>query len=255
MILALDVGNTQIYGGVFDGEKIKVSFRKTSKGAVTSDELGIFLKQALRENDISPESIKKIGISSVVPEFTHSLNNCCKKYFNMEPFFISAETQPELHIKGRPATGLGADRVANAVAAMRLYPKTNLIVIDFGTANTYCAISARKEYKGGAIQVGLATGVAALADNAAQLSMVGILKPAGAAGLTTATQMQSGVYYSNLGAIKEIAARFKKECFPGEKAKVILTGGLGRLFEKESVIDAYEPDLVLRGIKIALEKK
>jgi len=256
MILVLDVGNTQIYGGVFDKEKIKLRFRKKSKDALTSDELGIFLKQVLRENDIAPAKIKKIAVSSVVPDVNHTISNCCAKYFNIEPFFIGPGVKTGLHFKGRDilAYGLGADRVADAIAAIHKYPGENLIVIDFGTANTYDAVSKDCEYKGGAIQIGLGTSLNALTQNAALLSKVEILKPSAAGGLTTETQMQAGMYYGNLGAVKEFVARLKKECFNGAKTKVVLTGGLGRLYENEDIIDAYEPDLVLNGIKLALEK-
>lgn len=254
MILALDAGNTQIYGGVFDGSALKTSFRKTSTGALTSDELGIFLKQALRENDISPSDINGIAVSSVVPDLNHTISNCARKYFKLEPFFIKAEMKTKLHIGGKPATGLGADRVANAAAAMELYAGVNLIVIDFGTANTYCAISKEGEYKGGTIQIGLGTGLNALSQKTALLKKVQILKPAAAAGMNTEAQLQAGVYFGNLGAMKEIISRFKKECFADEDVKIILTGGLGRLYENEDIIDIYEPDLVLKGIRLAYEE-
>ncbi len=253
MILALDVGNTQIYSGVFDKDKIMLRFRQTSKGTLTSDEMGIFLKQVLRENNIEPKDIKAIGVSSVVPDLNHTITNCAKKYFNIDPFFIQAGIKTGLNIKGRDAVGLGADRVANAIAAMHMFPKTNLIVIDFGTANTYCAISSTKEYKGGAIQIGVGSSLNALTQNAALLNKVEILKPEVAGGLTTETQLQAGLYYSNLGAMKEFISRLKKECFDGNAVKVVLTGGIGRMFENEDIIDIYEPDLVLNGIRLALE--
>jgi len=253
MILALDVGNTQIFGGVFDGDKIKLSFRKTSKGPITSDELGIFLKQVLRENGVEPAKIKQIGISSVVPDILRTIVNCCIKYFNVEPFIIGPGIKTGLNIKGRDAGSLGADRVADAVAGIHMYPDTNLIIIDFGTANTYDAVSKNKEYRGGAIQIGVGTSLGALVDNTALLSKVEILDPGRAAGMTTETQLQSGLYYGNLGAIKEFTTRLKAECFPGEPVKVIGTGGMGRLFENEKVFDVYQPDLVIFGIKVAME--
>jgi len=253
MILALDVGNTQIFGGVFDGEEIKLRFRKTSKDAITSDELGIFLRQVLRENGINPGAIEDIGISCVVPDLLRTIVNCAVKYFGKEPFVIGPGIKTGLNIKGRAADQLGADRVANAIAAVSLYPKTNLLIIDFGTANTYCAISKNKEYLGGAIDVGIGTALNALAQNAAQLSKVEILNPGAAAGLSTETQMQAGLYYGNLGAIKEFTSRYKKECFPDGDFKVVGTGGMARMFERDNVFDVYIPDLVLLGIKTALE--
>jgi len=253
MILTLDVGNTQIYGGVFDGNDIKLRFRKTSKGSITSDELGIFLKAVLRENGVKPEDIKEIGLSSVVPDINRTISNCCVKYFNKEPFVIVSGVKTGLNIKGRDPGSLGADRVADAIAGAQLYPGENLLIIDFGTANTYDAISKNKEYRGGAIQIGVGTSLNALVENTALLSKVEITNPGRAAAMTTETQLQSGLYYGNLGAIKEFTARIKAECFPGEKVKVIGTGGLGRLYENEKVFDVYLPDLVIIGIKTAME--
>ena len=249
--MTLDVGNTQIFGGVFDGDEIKLRFRKTSKGAITSDELGVFLRTALRENGVDPAGIKEIGLSSVVPDINRTIVNCCVKYFNAEPFVVGPGIKTGLNIKGRDPGSLGADRVANAIAGMRLYPDTNLIIIDFGTANTYDAISKNKEYKGGAIQIGVGTSLNALVDNAALLSKVEIANPGRASAMTTETQLQAGLYYGNLGAIKEFVSRIKEECFKGETVKVIGTGGIGRMFEK--AFDVYNPDLVVIGIKAAME--
>ncbi|MCL2888361.1 MAG: type III pantothenate kinase [Elusimicrobia bacterium] len=251
MILTLDVGNTQIFGGVFDGDEIKLRFRKTSKGAITSDELGIFLRTVLRENGFEPADIKEIGLSSVVPDINRTIVNCCVKYFDIEPFSIGPGIKTGLNIKGKDAGNLGADRVADAIAGMRLYPDTNLIIVDFGTANTYDAVSKNKEYKGGAIQIGVSASLNALVDNAALLSKVEISNPGRAAGLTTETQLQAGLYYGNVGAIKEFVSRLKEECFNGESVKVIGTGGIGRMFA--SSFDVYNPDLVIIGIKTALE--
>jgi len=253
MILTLDVGNTQIFGGVFDGGKIRLTFRRTSKGAITSDELGIFLKAVLRENGVKPDDIKEIGVSSVVPDINRTIANCCLKYFKVDPFMIAAGIKTGLNIKGKDAGSLGADRVADAVAGIHMYPGENLIIIDFGTANTYDAVSRHKEYLGGAIQVGVGTSLNALVDNTALLSKVEILNPGKAAGMTTETQLQSGLYYGNLGAIKEFTARLKAECFAAEPVKIIGTGGLGRLYENEKVFDVYQPDLVILGIKTAME--
>ena len=253
MILTLDIGNTQIFGGIFEDEKIRLRFRTTSKGSITSDELGIFLRQVLRENNITPDDIKKIGFASVVPDLNRTVVNCCIEYFDKEPFVISATTNNGITFNcTNTAATLGADRVANIIAARHLYPQTNLIIIDFGTANTYCAVSKNGEYKGGAIQVGISTSLNALTENAAQLFKVEILDPGHAAGVTKTTQMQSGMYYGNLGAIKEFVSRLKQECFPNEEVKIIATGGLARMFEKEPILDLYHPDLVLLGIKLAI---
>ncbi|ACC97952.1 Putative transcriptional activator [Elusimicrobium minutum Pei191] len=254
MILTLDVGNTQIFGGVYEGDNLKLTFRKTSKGTLTSDELGLFLRQVLRENGLDPKKIREVGVSSVVPDINRTIHNSCMKYLGLEPFMIGPGIKTGLNIRGRDAANLGADRVADAIAAMNIYPDRNLLIIDFGTANTYDAISKNKEYKGGAIQIGVSTSLNALIQNAALLSKVEILDPGGAASLTTEGQIQAGLYYGNLGAIKEFITRIKKECFGNEESIVIGTGGMGRLFESAKVFDVYLPDLVILGIKIALEQ-
>lgn len=253
MILTLDVGNTNIFAGVYDGSEIILRFRKTTKDIFTSDELGIFLKQVLKENKLDPDKIKHIATASVVPSLNYTITNCCIKYFGIEPFFIAPGVKTGLNFRGHDSDKLGADRVANIIGAMHLYPGQNLIVIDFGTANTYCAVSKNKEYKGGAIQAGLATSLNALAQNTAQLFNVEIKNPGSAAGMTTVTQLQAGLYYGNLGAVKEFVSRYKTECFPAEEVKVVATGGMARMYEGEQIIDAYHPDLVLLGIKLALE--
>lgn len=252
MILTIDIGNTQIFAGVFDGDAIKARFRKTSIGSITSDELGIFLTAILREHEINPREITDISISSVVPSLLRTVTNCCAKYFGIKPFIVEAGIKTGIKI---PASydKLGADRVADCMAAVKRFPNQNLIVVDFGTANTFDAISKNKEYKGGAITVGVGTSLNALTRNTALLSNVEIIKPRKAAGCTTEHQLQSGLYYGHLGMIKEYIFRFRKECFNDEEAFVVATGGFARMFEKSGVFDCYDPDLLLEGIKYALE--
>ena len=146
MILTIDIGNTQIFAGVFDGDAIKARFRKTSIGSITSDELGIFLTAILREHEINPREITDISISSVVPSLLRTVTNCCAKYFGIKPFIVEAGIKTGIKI---PASydKLGADRVADCMAAVKRFPNQNLIVVDFGTANTFDAISKNKEYK------------------------------------------------------------------------------------------------------------
>lgn len=253
MLLVIDVGNTQIYVGVFDGDVIKARFRRTTNTQVTSDELGVFIKQALRENQVNPEQIKNIAISSVVPALTRSIVHCAQKYFNIEPFVIRTGIKTSICFDGPGFGELGADRVADIEGALATYPDKDLLIMDFGTANTFCAISKKGEYLGGAIAAGVGMSMAALASGTALLSNVEIKKPQCCAGLNTTTQLQAGLFYTALGSIKEIGGRLAKECFKGDYL-TIGTGGLGRIFEKEAVFDYYEPDLVLIGLKV-LEAK
>ncbi|KTD69748.1 pantothenate kinase [Legionella santicrucis] len=250
MILCIDVGNSHIYGGVFDGDEIKLRFRHTSKIS-TSDELGIFLKSVLRENNCLPESIKQIGICSVVPQIDYSLRAACVKYFSIEPFLLQAGVKTGLNIKYRNPVEVGADRIANAIATTHLYPNQNVIVIDFGTATTICVISAQKAYMGGAILPGVRLSVDALSKNTAKLPAVEIIKIENSIGRSTIESIQSGVYYGVLGACRELIQRMTQEVFGAEKTLILATGGFASLFEKQGLYDHLMPDLVLQGIRLA----
>jgi type III pantothenate kinase len=257
MILSLDVGNTQIYGGVFDGplgqEKMLISFRRNSKNGSSSDEVGVFLRMVIRENGIDPTKIKHIVFCSVVPEVIYSLKGACQKYFNITPFILQAGVKTGLRIKYRNPLEVGADRIANSIAASFLYPNKNLILVDLGTATTFCAVTQDRDYLGGSIIAGLKLNMEALEAKTAKLPSVEIVAKSEALGLSTVESLQSGLYYSHLGAIREITTRLTAECFKGEKSFVIGTGGFSSLFEKEKIFDATVPDLVLKGNLIALQ--
>jgi type III pantothenate kinase len=250
MILCIDVGNSHIYGGVFNGDEIKLRFRHTSKVS-TSDELGIFLKGVLRENNCPLEAITHIGICSVVPQIDYSLRSACVKYFSLEPFLLQAGVKTGLNIKYRNPVEVGADRIANAIAATHSYPNQNIIVIDFGTATTFCVISAKKAYLGGAILPGVRLSVEALSKNTAKLPTVEIIKIENAIGRSTVESIQSGVYYGALGACRELIQRINKEAFADQKALILATGGFASLFDKQDLYDHLVPDLVLQGVRLA----
>ena len=255
MILCIDVGNSQIYCGICTAEATtKIRFRYPSKRDVTSDQLGVFFCGALRENGIDPKDIKKIAICSVVPQLDYSLRSACKKYLNnIEPFFLLPHAEHGLAIQYRQPEELGADRLANAIAAVKHYPHKNIIVVDFGTATTFCAISAAKEYLGGAIMPGIRTAMEALYNRTAKLSPVEIIQPEQATGVSTIEGIQAGLYYSQLGACKEIIKHLISENFKEEEAPVILgTGGFSHLFRTETFFTTTLPDLVLDGLLIAL---
>lgn len=250
MILCIDVGNSHIYGGVFDNEEIKLRFRHNSKPS-TSDELGIFLKSVLRENNCSPELISTIGICSVVPLVDYSLRSACVKYFSINPFFLQAGVKTGLNIKYRNPIEVGADRIANAIAATHVYPNQNIIVIDFGTATTFCAISAQKAYLGGALLPGVRLSVDALSTNTAKLPTVEIVKMENVVGRTTIESIQAGVFYGVSGACRELIQRISQEVFADEEVVVLATGGFASLFDKQGLYDHLVPDLVLQGIRLA----
>ena len=252
MMLCIDVGNSHIYGGVFTGEELCLRFRHTSKVS-TSDELGIFLKNVLRENQCSPEKIRKISICSVVPQLDYSLRAACVKYFSVEPFFLQAGVKTGLNIKYRNPSDVGADRIANAIAGTHRFPGKNLIIIDYGTATTFCVINARKAYLGGVILPGIRLAVDALSTNTAKLPSVEIIKVEQVIGRSTIESIQSGVFYGALGACRELIERIKKESFSGQDVLVLATGGFASLFDKQGIYDQHLPDLVLQGVRIAAE--
>jgi len=263
MILALDIGNSNIYGGIFerptrrtskpDLGSMRVQFRKHSKTGSTSDELGLFLCGILRENGIDRSEISQIAICSVVPDIVHSLKNCCRKYFAQAPFILEPGVRTGLNVKYRSPHELGADRIANCIAATHLYPNRNFIVIDFGTATTFCAVNAEKDYLGGVILAGLRISMEALELKTARLPIVEIARPEHVTGRTTVENIQSGLYYGTIGMVKELTQRITKEVFEGEKPLVIGTGGFASLFDQAGIFDEQISDLVLKGLYIALK--
>ena len=252
MILCIDVGNSHIYGGVYAGEEICLRFRQTSQSN-TSDEIGLFLKAVLRENDCDPAAISTIALCSVVPQLDYSLRAACIKYFQLDPFFLQAGVKTGLNVQYRNPGDVGADRIANAIAATHRYPATPLIVIDFGTATTFCAITAQKQYLGGAILPGVRLAVDALSNKTAKLPAVEIVRVEQALGRSTIESIQSGVFYGALGACRELIARIKQEVFAEQAVLVLATGGFASLFEHHGLYDHLLPDLVLEGIRIAAE--
>ena len=220
----------------------------------TSDQVGIFLRHALRENNINCENIKHISLCSVVPSIDYSITAACVKYFNIEPFTLKAgvRTGLKLHIKN--PLELGADRMANAIAATHYYPKQNIILGDFGTATTFCAISADNTYLGGVIMPGFKTAMESLHTKTAKLPPVEIIKPDQTLGKTTEDNIQSGLYYGQLGAAQLIIKNITSEIFKNEKTIILGTGGFAYLFERENIFHSIMPDLVLQGLRIALGK-
>ncbi|MEZ0392959.1 MAG: type III pantothenate kinase [Pseudobdellovibrionaceae bacterium] len=253
MILTLDVGNSQIFGGVFEKDQLKFRFRKTSKTGSSSDEIGIFLRSVLRENNFDPAKVTHIAMCSVVPDVIYSIRNACKKYFNLNPFVLQAGVKSGLKINYRNPLEVGADRIANSVAATHLYPKKDLLIVDLGTATTFCAISKEKDYLGGSIAAGLRLNMEALESKTAKLPSVEIVSMKEALGRSTVESIQSGLYFGHLGTMKEITSRVSEECFGGEKPFIIGTGGFSSLFEKEKIFDVIHPDLVLQGLLMALK--
>ena len=252
MILCLDVGNTQIVGGVFDGDDLAVQFRVTSTAKPSSDELGIFLRSALRENGIDPARIEQIAFCSVVPDIVHSLRNAFRKYFDVEPFVLQAGVKTGLKIRYRNPLEVGSDRIADAIAATYMFPDQNLIIVDFGTATTVEAVTRERDYLGGMIMPGLRLAMESLEANTAKLPAVEIISPKTIVGRSTSESIQSGLYFGHLGAILYAIERITNEEFGGERPMVISTGGFSSLFRDLHIFDHTLPDLLLRGLLHAL---
>ena len=253
MLLCLDVGNSQLFGGVYDGEDLKTTFRRTSSSRASSDEFGTFFRAVLRENGVDPEQIGMAGICSVVPDALHSLRNCFRKYFHFEPFLLQPGVKTGLKIRYRNPLEVGADKIANAIGGLVRFPGRNLLIVDFGTATTICAVTKDKEYLGGIISPGIQTSMAALESKTAQLPSVEIVKPSEVLGRSTVESIQSGLYYGTLATVRSLAAFVTAEHFAREKPVMLGTGGFGRLFQGEQLFDAFVPELPLIGLRRAVE--
>jgi type III pantothenate kinase len=230
MLLALDVGNSQIFGGVYDGDNLRITFRRTSSIRASSDEFGTFFRIALRENGVDPEAIDMAAICSVVPDAVHSLRNCFRKYFRFEPFLLQPGVKTGLKIRYRNPLEVGADKIANSIGALTRFPGRNLLIVDFGTATTLCAVTKEKEYLGGIITPGISTSMAALESKTARLPAVEIIRPPEVLGRSTVESIQSGLYYGTLATVRSLAAAVTKEHFSHEPPVIVGTGGFGRLF-------------------------
>ena len=252
MTLTLDVGNSQIFGGVFEDGELTVRFRKPSRQPTSSDELGLFLRAVLRENGKNPAEIDQIAVCSVVPDVIYSLRSCCRKYFGLDPFILQAGMKTGLKIRYRNPLEVGADRIANAIAAAELFPDRNLIIIDLGTATTLDAVGAERVFLGGIILPGLRISMEALEKGTARLPNVEIVRAAELVGRSTVEGIQSGLYFGNLAAIRALTKDVRQQAFNGDPAVVIGTGGFSQLFESEQIFDALVPDLVLLGLMRAL---
>lgn len=253
MLLCLDVGNSQLFGGVYEGEELKATFRRTSSVRASSDEHGTFLRSVLRENDIDPAAIDAAAVCSVVPDVPHSLRNCFLKYFGFEPFQLQPGVRTGLKIRYRNPLEVGADKIANAVGAITLFPDRNLLIVDFGTATTLCAVNREKEYLGGIITPGIHISMAALESRTARLPAVEIVRPPEVLGRSTVESIQSGLYYGTLATVRSLADLVTEQHFHEQSPLIIATGGFGRLFEAERLFDSFVPELPLIGLRRAVE--
>jgi len=253
MLLCLDIGNSQLHAGVFEGDALRLQFRKSTSPLGSSDEFGVFFAAALRENGIDPREVSGIAICSVVPPAVYPVRAACVKYFRCEPFMLQAGVKTGLRVKYRNPHEVGADRIAGAIGAAQRHPASPLIIVDCGTATTFDVVTGEGDYLGGAILPGIGISVDALAGKTAKLPSVEIARPGAALGRSTVESIQAGVYYGHVGAIRHLVAELTREAFGERKPRVVATGGFARLLVSERLFDEVVPELVLLGLKRAVE--
>ncbi|MBC2576683.1 type III pantothenate kinase [Peptostreptococcus canis] len=253
MLLVIDVGNTNMVLGVYDDKTLIRDWRINTDLNKTSDEYGVLIKNLFDASDIGLGTIDSIIVSSVVPAVMHSLENFCKKYCNISPLIVGPGIKTGLNIKYYDPKMVGADRIINAVAAIAKYGAP-LIIIDFGTATTYCAISRKGDYLGGAISPGVKISSEALFQNASKLPRVELIKPDTIICKDTVSSMQAGIIYGYAGQVEKIVKNMKYE-LGDDNVTVIATGGLANLISSETdAIDVVDSNLSLEGLRQIYEK-
>jgi len=252
MFLALDIGNTNITAGVFDGETLVAQWRLSTQRERTSDEFAAFLFVALGARDLGFAEIRGVAISSVVPSLTPAATQFAREYLKIEPLVVGKDTDTGLVNDYDPPRDVGADRLVNALAAWKKFGTTCLIV-DFGTATTVDAVSRAGHYRGGAIAPGLQISTNALFQAAARLPRVSLEAPPNALGQNTAHSLQSGLVFGYAGLVKELIARTLPE-LEDENVTVLATGGLSELIAPHvPAIQFVEPHLTLEGLRLIWE--
>lgn len=253
VIFVFDVGNTNMVLGVYDKDELKHHWRMETNRSRTEDEYGIMIKNLFEHVGLNLSVIEGIIISSVVPPIMLALERMCERYFHLKPLIVGPGIKTGLDIKYENPREVGADRIVNAVAAIHEYGSP-LIVVDFGTATTYCYINEHKQYMGGAIAPGIHISTEALYSKAAKLPRIEIVPPTeGVVGKNTVAAMQAGILYGYVGQVEEIVKRMKKQS--KEKPMVIATGGLSGLIAREAkVIDIVDPFLTLKGLQLIYKR-
>ncbi|HOV06527.1 MAG TPA: type III pantothenate kinase [Anaerolineaceae bacterium] len=252
MLLCVDIGNTNIKLGLYEGEKLVTHWRIYTNESKLADEYAVLLLSLFESENIRKEEIDGCAISSVVPELTIAFKELVNRHLNLAPVIVGNVRRPVIHINASNPKEVGPDLIANAVGAVALYGAP-CIIIGFGTATTFSAVSAKGEFEGVAIAPGILTAAASLFQAGAMLPAVDLHKPEKVIGKNTILSLQSGLIYGFAGLVEGLVARIQKEL--GGNAKVVATGGLASLIADEvTCIDAIEPELTLLGVRLIYEK-
>ena len=254
MLLVVDVGNTNITFGVYQGRSLLKSFRITTKIPRTSDEFGLSIMELLRINGISITELEGISMASVVPNIMHALTGAMVKYAGIEPLIVGPGVKTGIKITTENPRAIGADRIVDAVAAYEKYGGP-VLVLDFGTATTYDLVTADGSFSAGITAPGLKISQRALSQEAAKLPEVEIKKPKSILAQETISSMQAGLVYGYIGQTEYIIEKVKEETKIPD-LKVVATGGLGKIiFDETDKIDVYNKDLTLEGLRLIYNKQ
>lgn len=252
MILVADVGNTNIVIGLYEGRQLLHHWRISTNRASTSDEYGILIYNLFQHVGLRLSEVEGVILSSVVPPLMFVLEQLCLNYIKKEPLIVGPGIKTGLNIRYENPKEVGADRITNAVAGIELYGAP-LIIVDFGTATTFCYIDASAKYIGGAIAPGVNISTEALYQRAAKLPRIELTKPKSTVGRNTVSSMQAGIIYGFAGQVDGIVGRIREEY--GGSPYVVATGGMAELIAGESrTIDTVNPLLTLQGLQLLYER-
>lgn len=252
MLLCIDIGNTNIKLGLYDGDKMITHWRIFTDVKKLADEYAVMMLSLFDSENVNKDEIKGCAISSVVPELTIAFRDMVRRHLKLEPLIVSAAAGRVMHVNADNPSEVGADLIANAVGARALYGSP-VIVIGFGTATTFSAVGADGNFEGVAIAPGIITGAESLISHGAMLPQIDLHRPEHAIGKNTILSLQAGIIFGFAGLVEGLCARIQEEL--GGNAKVVATGGLARLIAREvHCIDAYEPELTLEGVRIIYQR-
>jgi type III pantothenate kinase len=251
MLLAIDIGNTNVTLGVFRGDKLVTTWRAATDVDRMPDEYAVFLMNVLPREGLTIEDITEAALCSSVPPVTRTWEQLCQRYFHIKPLVVGAGIKTGMRVLYDDPRAVGADRVTDAVAAFKMYGGP-VIVVDMGTATVFDAVSRDGEYLGGAIAPGIVVAVEALVARASMLRRIEMVRPPKAIGRNTAHAIQSGMIFGYVGLIEGLVARFQQEL--GGGATVVATGGLADVIYRETpIFNHVEPDLTLIGLRMIHE--